>query len=96
MPVPLAAGTSVATVVVTAAAAAVVQFGALAASTGGDFVSAVPWALVQWTIPGVLIGGQLAPLLANRGAFTDEQIETFAAALFAVVGAAFAAKAVLG
>lgn len=96
MPVPLAAGTSVCVVVVTAAAAAFVQFASLAAATGGDVASAVPWRLVQWTIPGVLIGGQLAPFLASRGAFTDEQIENFAAALFAVVGCAFAAKAVLG
>ena len=96
MPVPLAAGTSVATVVVTAAAAAFVQFASLAAATGGDLASAVPFALVRWTIPGVLIGGQLAPLLANRGAFTDEQIERFAAGLFALVGAAFATKAALG
>ena len=58
MPRPLAAGTSVATVVVTAAAAALVQFGALAAAAGGDLGAAVPWNLVRWTIPGVLAGGQ--------------------------------------
>lgn len=58
MPLPLAAGTSVATVVVTAAAAALVQFGALAAAAGGDLGAAVPWNLVRWTIPGVLAGGQ--------------------------------------
>ena len=96
MPVPLAAGTSVATVVVTAAAAALVQFASLAATTGGDLASAVPFPLVMWTIPGVLVGGQLAPFLASRGAFTDEQIERFAAAVFAVVGLAFAAKAAVG
>ena len=95
MPLPVAAGTSVAVVVTTAAVAAVVQFVALAQATGGDLVSVVPWQLVRWTIPGVLIGGQLAPYLASRGAFTDEQIERFAAALFAVVGAAFAAKALV-
>ena len=96
MPLPVAAGTSVAVVVVTAAIAAVVQFVALAATTGGDVASVVPWPLVQWTIPGVLIGGQCAPLLASRGAFTDEQIERFAAGLFAIVGVAFAAKALQG
>ena len=96
MPLPVAAGTSVATVVVTAAAAALVQFASLAAATGGDLGSVVPWRLVMFTIPGVLVGGQLAPFLASRGAFTDEQIEAFAATLFAVVGLAFAAKAALG
>ena len=44
----------------------------------------------------VLVGGQCAPWLAARGAFTDEQIEAFATALFAVVGLAFAAKAFVG
>lgn len=96
MPLPLAAGTSVATVVITAAAAAIVQFGALAATSGGDFGSAIPWSLVRWTIPGVLIGGQLAPLLASRGIFSDEDIERFAAGLFGLVGLAFAVKAVTG
>jgi len=96
MPLPVAAGTSVATVVVTAAIAALVQFASLAAATNGDVVGAIPWALVMWTIPGVLVGGQCAPWLAARGAFTDEQIEAFATALFAVVGLAFAAKAFVG
>merc|ERR1712232_1006578 len=82
MPLPVAAGTSVATVVVTAAAAALVQVFALASATGGNLVSAIPWQLVMWTIPGVLIGGQLAPFLASRSTFTDEQIENFAAVLF--------------
>ncbi len=96
MPAPLAAGTSVAAVVVTALTAATVQFAALAASTGGNVVDVVPWALVQWTIPGVLLGGQLAPLVASRGLFSDEAVERFAASLFAVVGVAFAAKALEG
>ena len=96
MPLPVAAGTSVAVVVVTAAVAAVVQFFALAQATGGDVASVVPWALVQWTIPGVLVGGQLAPYLASRSAFSDEQIERFAASLFTVVGLAFAAKTMQG
>ena len=71
-----------------------------ATETDGDlssaFVSVIPWDLVQYTVPGVLVGGQLAPLLASRGRFTDEQIERFAATLFALVGIAFAVKAVTG
>ncbi len=96
MPLPLAAGTSVATVVITAAAAAVVQFATLASETGGDIVAVVPWALVKFTIPGVLLGGQLAPLIASRGLFSDSDVERFAAFLFATVGLAFAAKALGG
>ena len=93
MPLPLAAGTSVACVVLTAATAAIVQLGALVASADGEFLQAVPWPLVCWTIPGVVIGGQLAPFIAGRGLIADATIERFAALLFAVVGLAFAAKA---
>lgn len=96
MPLPLAAGTSVAVVVVTAAAAATVQFASLAAAAGDDIGAVVPWSLVAFTIPGVLLGGQLAPWLASKRVLSDAQVEAFAAALFGVVGVAFAAKAVLG
>lgn len=102
MPLPVAAGTSVAIVVTTALAAAVVQFLLLAASVEGDgsliegLVAVVPWNLVEYTVPGVLLGGQIAPFLASRGALSDENIERFAATLFAVVGAAFATKVYTG
>eukprot|EP00316_Scyphosphaera_apsteinii_P024582 CAMPEP_0119317582 /NCGR_PEP_ID=MMETSP1333-20130426/43613_1 /TAXON_ID=418940 /ORGANISM="Scyphosphaera apsteinii, Strain RCC1455" /LENGTH=314 /DNA_ID=CAMNT_0007323559 /DNA_START=382 /DNA_END=1326 /DNA_ORIENTATION=- len=96
MPLPLAAGTSVAIVVATAASAALVQFGCLAVAAGGDIITVVPWDLVQFTIPGVLIGGQLAPLIASRELLSDDDIERFAAALFATVGTAFAIKSARG
>ena len=86
-PLPQAAGTSVAVVAGTAAAAAVTQVAELDASE-------VPWELVRYTIPGVILGGQIAPRLAGR--LDDRQIERAAAALFAVVGAAFALKAATG
>lgn len=54
----------------------------------------MPWELVRYTIPGVILGGQIAPRLAGR--LDDRQIERAAAALFAVVGAAFALKAATG
>ena len=54
MPLPLAAGTSVATVVATAAAAAAVQFSELASASGDEIASVVPWSLVCYTIPGVV------------------------------------------
>ena len=123
MPLPLAAGTSVATVVATAAAAAAVQFSELASASGDGIASVVPWSLVCYTIPGVLtiwrcthlnhhilclttshppippgvlIGGQLAPLIASRRLLSDDVIESIAAALFGVVGVAFAAKTIAG
>lgn len=96
MPLPLAAGTSVAVVVATAAAAALIQFASLAAAAGDGIASVVPWSLVMFTIPGVLVGGQLAPYLASKRAFSDEQIEAFSAVLFGTVGVAFAAKAMVG
>jgi len=102
MPLPVAAGTSVAIVVTTALTAAIVQFLTLAASVEGDgtlvegLISVVPWRLVEYTIPGVLLGGQLAPFLASRGYFSDEDVEKFAISLFAIVGIAFATKASSG
>jgi len=103
MPLPIAAGTSVAVVVVTALTAAVIQFSTLAISLSTpdtDFIeafqNAIPWTLVEYTIPGVLVGGQLAPFLASRKIWTDDQIERFAASLFGLVGLAFGIKAVLG
>jgi len=102
MPVPLAAGTSVAVVIATALTAACVQFLSLAesVSAGGSMVDGlaevVPWNLVKFTIPGVLLGGQIAPYLAGKGVFKDEEIETFAAGLFGFVGVAFLVKALVG
>eukprot|EP00592_Proboscia_alata_P009234 CAMPEP_0194359400 /NCGR_PEP_ID=MMETSP0174-20130528/6634_1 /TAXON_ID=216777 /ORGANISM="Proboscia alata, Strain PI-D3" /LENGTH=440 /DNA_ID=CAMNT_0039130269 /DNA_START=72 /DNA_END=1394 /DNA_ORIENTATION=- len=98
MPLPVAAGTSVAVVVVTALTAAVVQFWNLAQDVGPDcsILNVVPWELVQFTVPGVLIGGQIAPAVASKGYFSDDAIELFAASLFGIVGIAFALKVVLG
>ena len=102
MPLPVAAGTSVAVVVVTALTAAIVQFLTLASmlpseeGTLSSLVSVVPWNLVQFTIPGALIGGQIAPYLANRQIFSDEFIERFAATLFGVIGIAFGVKYITG
>ena len=65
MPGPVAAGTSVAVVVVTALTAAVVQFVSLAADLSvsnpnlglvAAFGKVVPWSLVQYTIPGAILG----------------------------------------
>jgi uncharacterized membrane protein YfcA len=105
MPLPVAAGTSVAVVVMTAFTAALVQFWTLASQVGVSsdqgglvqgLVNVIPWSLVQFTVPGALIGGQVAPFLASRGTFADEDIERFAAALFGIIGIAFGVKTITG
>ena len=102
MPLPVAAGTSVAVVVLTALTAAVVQFATLASMVSGEgglasgLLQVIPFSLVQFTIPGALLGGQIAPYLASRRVFSDEEIEKFAATLFGTIGLAFAVKCVMG
>jgi len=104
MSLPVAAGTSVAVVVLTALTAAVVQFLNLAAQVATadspsllqGLVHVIPWSLVQFTIPGALLGGQIAPYLAARKVLDDETIEQFTAALFGVIGLAFAVKCTTG
>jgi hypothetical protein len=63
VPVAVAAATSVLVVIVTAAVASATQVWGLMAKGG---IAAVPWNLVFYTVPGVLIGGQLGPLLQGR------------------------------
>jgi uncharacterized membrane protein YfcA len=105
VPLPVAAGTSVAVVVLTALTAAVVQFFSLATdlamqqpdlSMPQALQQVIPWDLVQYTIPGAVLGGQIAPWIASRRLLDDEKIESVVAALFGIIGVAFAAKAVVG
>ena len=105
MPLPIAAGTSVAVVVVTALTAALVQFGGLAnelmltnagMSLPDAFIQVVPWSLVQFTIPGAILGGQIAPRLAANRVLDDEQVERVVAALFGIIGVAFGVKSIVG
>ena len=58
VPMALASGTSVFVVIVVVASASFTQISALI-SQGG--LAAVPWSLVIYTIPGVVIGGQIGP-----------------------------------
>lgn len=93
VPVAIAAATSVAVVIVTAAAASITLIAQII-SAGG----AVAWHLVVWTIPGVLIGGQIGPRLQGR--IQQRTMERFvgivflglAAAMFAVAWQKFAAR----
>ena len=47
-------------------------------------------------VPGVLIGGQVAPYLASKAFFADEEVELFVVVLLCSVGVVFAIKAIVG
>jgi uncharacterized membrane protein YfcA len=83
VPVPVAAATSVFIVIVTIAAASFTQVSALIAAGG---VNAIPWNLVCYTIPGVIIGGQIGPRL--QGTISQRTMEKTIATLFAIIGMA--------
>lgn len=83
VPVPVAAAISVFVVIVTIAAASFTQVSALIAAGG---VNAIPWNLVCYTIPGVIIGGQIGPRL--QGKVSQRTMERTIAILFAIIGLA--------
>jgi uncharacterized membrane protein YfcA len=85
VPVAVAAATSVLIVIATAAAASVTQVGGLIAKGG---ITAVPWNLVCYTVPGVLIGGQLGPLLQGR--VSQAVMIRAIGTLFVIIGLAMA------
>ena len=85
VPVPVAAATSVLVVIVTVACASFAHVSALIAGGG---TNAVPWNLVCWTIPGVIIGGQIGPSL--QGAIPRRRMEKSIAVLFGIIGVAMA------
>ncbi len=63
VPLPVAAATSVLIVISTVTAASFTQVVALIAEGG---IEAVPWNLVMYTIPGVIIGGQIGPRVQGK------------------------------
>ena len=83
VPIPVAAATSVCIVVVTVVAASFTQISVLVRAGG---FSVVPWHLVCYTIPGVLIGGQIGPRLQGR--IPQRRLELGMAGLFVVIGLA--------
>ena len=89
VPVAVAAATSVAVVIVTVACASFTLIGQLMAEGG---LSAVPWNLVCYSIPGVLIGGQLGPRL--QGLVSQRKMEQAIGGLFIVIAIAMAFVAV--
>ncbi|NNF17628.1 MAG: TSUP family transporter, partial [Gammaproteobacteria bacterium] len=67
VPIAVAAATSVVVVIVTIVFASATLFAQLI-NTGGW--QAVPWNLLVYDIPGVLIGGQIGPRLQGRVSHT--------------------------
>ena len=85
VPIPVAAATSVFTVIVVVAAASFTQISALIAEGG---FNAVPWNVVVYTIPAGIIGGQIGPRL--QGKVSQRAMEKSIAYLFLVIGIAMA------
>lgn len=83
VPVPVAAATSVLVVIVVVASASFTQISAMIASGG---INAVPWNLVMYTVPAVIIGGQIGPRL--QGKVPQAIMERCIGVLFAVIGVA--------
>lgn len=85
IPVAVAAATSVFIVIVTIASASFAQVTALMAGGG---VNAIPWNLVVYTVPAVIIGGQIGPRL--QGTIPQRSMEKAIAVLFGIIGVAMA------
>ena len=83
IPVAVAAATSVLVAIITVIAGSVTLIWGLISGGG---MTAVPWNLVCYTIPGVIIGGQIGPLLQGR--FDPRALVRFIGCLFIVIGAA--------
>jgi uncharacterized membrane protein YfcA len=83
VPVPVAAATLVFIVIVTVAPASFTQISGLIAAGG---INAVPWNLVVYTVPGVIVGGQIGPRLQGR--VPQHVMERAIVILFAVIGVA--------
>lgn len=84
VPLPVAAGTSVLVVLLNAVVAAGTQIGGIVSRGGED----VPWNLIAFIVPGVVIGGQLAPRMQGR--LSQRTMEKILAGVFGAVGATFA------
>ncbi len=63
VPIPVAAATSVLVVIVTVA---LTSFTHIAALIKGGGLTAVPWHLVAYAVPAVIIGGQIGPRVQGR------------------------------
>ena len=83
MPVSVAAATSVFVIILTVVAASGTHVYSLVSEGGVDVV---PWHLVVYTVPGVIIGGQIGSRL--QGKLNPEKMEKLFAGLFGIIGVA--------
>lgn len=83
IPIPVAAATSIPVVIVTVMSASFTHISTLIAEGGWN---AVPWNLVCYTVPGVIIGGQIGPRL--QGVIPSKVMEKVISSLFVAIGAA--------
>ena len=90
LPIPVAAATSVMVVIVTVMSASITHIITIV-NAGG--ISAVPWNLVCYTIPGVIIGGQIGPRL--QGKVAAKTMQKAIAILFGAIGLAMLATVVV-
>lgn len=81
VPVPIAAGTSV-FIVVSVFFLASSMHAYMIIKSGG--INAIPWNLVCYTIPGVIIGGQIGPRL--QGKFSQQKMIKGIAIVFCSIG----------
>lgn len=83
VPIPVAAATSVLVVIVTVA---LTSFTHIAALIGGGGLSAVPWHLIVYAVPAVIIGGQIGPRLQGR--ISHRSMERAIGSLFLAIAVA--------
>jgi len=87
IPLPVAAATSILIVIVTVMST---SFTHIVALIKGGGINAVPWNLVIYTIPGVIIGGQIGPYLQGR--FSHKTTLYIITSVFTIVGLAMICK----
>jgi uncharacterized membrane protein YfcA len=88
LPLSLAAATSVAVVIVTVAIASATLIAQMLQQGG---ITAMPWNLVCYSIPGVIVGGQIGPMLQGR--FAQRKMELGIAVLFILIAFAMSSVA---
>ena len=84
VPVPVAAATSTVVVAGTVVAASIAH-GVLLAQQGG--ISAIPWNLIVWGVPGALVGAAIGTRLQGR--VSERATRIFFSTLFALIGVTF-------
>lgn len=84
VPVPVAAATSTIVVAGTVVAASIAH-GVLLARQGG--LSAIPWNLIVWGVPGAIVGAAIGTRLQGR--VSERATRIFFSTLFALIGITF-------